>query len=137
MCGFGLYFIFLKNRGGTDLILTYQLWTETCLSVMGSSLGKLVYHSEIGNLLLLALGTSLCCVSPQQCYFPDSHSRSYARTSEKWPSLQVQGCFSKELLPPYWEPGETCCVCHFLLLGNVWGHPNIPHLPFSGAENKH
>lgn len=73
-----------------------------------------------------------------------SSSHSYARIASaaqmnmKQPSLQVQRFFYNELLPPYWEPGETCCFCHFLVIRQCLQalKISIPHLPFSGAESK-
>lgn len=56
----------------------------------------------------------------------------------KQPSPQVQRCFYNELLPPDWEPGETCCVCDSLVIRQCLQalKISIPYLPFSGAESK-
>lgn len=118
---------------------SHPLSPEAVLTPMGSRLRKLAVPQWDWMPCSFGLGIiSVLSASSPQSSHGYAETASGAQMSIKQPSLQVQKCFYNELQPPYWDPGETCCVCHFLVIRPRLQAPkiSIPCLPSSGTESK-
>lgn len=114
---------------------------------MGPSLGDCFHLSRTGHLpffvwdphTALYLQTHSSDVTSSTLHlYGYAQTASGAHMSIKQPSQQVQSPFFSEFTASLLEPGETCCVCLFLVIRQRLQalKISIPYLSSSGAESK-
>lgn len=112
------------------------------MALMEPNVEKSVHPKGIGNIPFCIWDHQWACFlqAPSCDVISSSSCKNSLWCTDEQRTATAAGarCFSNQLLPPYWEPGDTCCVCHFLVIRQCLkaSKISIPHLPFPGAESK-